>query len=177
MHIVLAVLSLVGVIAVWYWRLKMLSHASRDAKKVVETVVNTPRRLKFRHKTSRTGLAVVQDPREAATIMMVTIAQASGGLSDEHRTAIKGNILRHFKMQAGPADELIEQAIWFSRSGNRPETVVRKMAAYLQPVLREQEQADLAEMLEDVALIGGEPHDDQVYLIGLYLKAVGLSLG
>jgi uncharacterized tellurite resistance protein B-like protein len=177
MHIVLALLSLVGVIAVWYWRLKMLREAGREAKKVAETAVNLPRRLKFRHRTSRTGLAVVADPREAACIMMVTVAQAAGALSDGHRAAIKANILRHFKVQDRDAEDMIEQAVWFSRSGNRPEGVMRKMAAYIRPMLREQEQADLAEMLEDVALVEGEPNDEQVFLIGIYLKAVGLNLG
>ena len=71
MHILLALISLITFLAVWYWRIKMISGAARGGYEAAKTVANLPRKHGFRNKARKAGLRAVTDPREAAAIMML----------------------------------------------------------------------------------------------------------
>ena len=59
MHFLFAILGFLGFIAVWYWRLKALQEVAKDGRKVAETVANLPRKMRFKNKSGKGGLAVV----------------------------------------------------------------------------------------------------------------------
>ena len=89
MHIIGILIGIIGFVAVWYWRLKMLGDVAKDGRKVAETIVNLPRRMMFKHRSGKGGLDVVDDPREAATILMLEVAMARGRLTENQQAAIK----------------------------------------------------------------------------------------
>ena len=126
MHIIVALLGILGFIAVWYWRLKMLQEVAKDGRKLAETVTNLPRKMRFKNKSGKGGLAVVDDPREAATILMLEIAQARGTLTEKQEAAIRGEVMHHFEFTEADANELISQAGWLSRNAGASHVVMSK---------------------------------------------------
>ncbi|MEM9181183.1 MAG: hypothetical protein AAGA89_15825, partial [Pseudomonadota bacterium] len=131
MHILVALIGILGFIAVWYYRLKMLRDAADDGRKAIETVANLPRKMRFKNKSGKGGLSVVDDPREAAAILMLEIAQARGTLTEKQEASIRGEIMHHFEFPEGDANELISQAGWLSRNAGASHVVMSKMTDFV----------------------------------------------
>ncbi len=178
MHIIVALLGILGFIAVWYWRLKMLQQVARDGRKMAETVVNLPRKMRFKQRSGKGGLSVVDDPREAATILMLEIAQARGTLTEKQEAAIRGEIMHHFEFPEDDANELIAQAGWLSRSGGASHVVVSKMTDFVRhsPGMTNKELVDLDGMLVTVSEAEGDPTSSQLDLLVIYRDKTGLRV-
>lgn len=178
MHIIVALLGILGFIAVWYWRLKMLQQVARDGRKMAETVANLPRKMRFKHRSGKGGLAVVDDPREAATILMLEIAQARGTLTEKQEAAIRGEIMHHFEFPEDDANELIAQAGWLSRNGGASHVVMSKMTDFVRhsPGMTNKELVDLDGMLVAVSEAEGDPMPSQLNLLVIYREKTGLRV-
>lgn len=178
MHIIAILLGAVGFIAVWYWRLKMLSDVARDGRKVAETVANLPRKMRFKHKSGKGGLAVVDDPREAATILMLEIAQARGTLTEKQEAVIRAEIMQHFEFIEGDANELISQAGWLSRNAGASHVIMSKMTDFVRNTrgMTDKELVDLDGMLVAVSEAEGNPTESQLDLLTIYREKTGLRV-
>lgn len=178
MHILFALLGFLGFIAVWYWRLKALQEVAKDGRKVAETVANLPRKMRFKNKSGKGGLAVVDDPREAATILMLEIAQARGTLTERQEAAIRGEIMHHFEFQESDANELITQAGWLSRNAGASHAVVSRMTDFVRrsPGMTNKELVDLDGMLVTVSEAEGDPTPSQLDLLVMYREKTGLRV-
>ncbi len=177
MHILIAIVTIISAIGIWYWRLKMLSGAARDAADVAKTVANMPRRLRFAAMTRRSAADVTEDPIEAAFAILCAIALARDDeiSSGETRVLLEAGRVR-FRLAPADAEAVIARGEWLARQVPRPAGLVRRMTDVLIASVPREAQADLAELLEDVVLSEGEPSDEQVRLIGIYLKATGLGV-
>ncbi|MEO1643076.1 MAG: hypothetical protein AAFR74_07040 [Pseudomonadota bacterium] len=178
MHILGILIGLIGFIAIWYYRIKMLQEAAKDGKKVVETVANLPRKMRFKNKTAKAGLDVVDDPREAATILMLEIAQARGTLTANQEATIRGEIMHHFEFTEGDANELMTQAAWLSRNGGAAHIVVARMTDFVKqvPGMGDKELIDLDDMLITVSEAEGVPVGAQLDLISQFRQKAGIKL-
>ncbi len=178
MHIIAALIGIIGFIAVWYWRLKMLHNVARDGRKVAETVANLPRKMRFKHKSGKGGLAVVDDPREAAAILMLEIAQARGTLTEKQEAAIRGEIMHHFDFPEGDSNELIAQAGWLSRNAGASHVVMSRMTDFVRnsPGMTNKELVDLDGMLVTVSEAEGNPTPSQLDLLSIYRDKTGLRV-
>ena len=86
MHVIFAAFAILTAVAVWTWRLRMAKRGLDELGEVAKTVANAPRRLSFKWRAGKGGIELVEDPREAAAIMMMMIALARGApLSPAHR--------------------------------------------------------------------------------------------
>ena len=178
MHILAILIGFVGFIAVWYWRLKMLREVAKDGRKAVETVANLPRKMRFKNKAGKGGLAVVDDPREAATILMLEIAQARGTLTEKQEASIRGEIMHHFEFPEGDANALIGQAGWLSRNAGASHVVMSKMTDFVRksPGMTNKELVDLDGMLVAVSEAEGNPTESQLDLLSIYREKTGLRV-
>lgn len=178
MHILGILLGLVGVIAVWYYRIKVLREAAQDGRKALETVANLPRKMRFRHRSSKAGLEVVDDPREAATILMLEVAQARGTLTAKQETAIRAEIMHHFDLTEADAEELLTQAGWLSRNAGASHVVIARMTDLIRkvPGMTNKELIDLDTMLITVSEAEGAPAPSQLDLINQFRMKAGIRL-
>ena len=167
-----------GFIAVWYWRIKTLQQVAKDGRKVAETVANLPRKMRFKNKSGKGGLSVVDDPREAATILMLEIAQARGTLTERQEAAIRGEVMHHFEFNEDDANALIGQAGWLSRNGGASHVVMSKMTDFVRqsPGMTAKELVDLDGMLVAVSEAEGDPTDNQLDLLTIYRDKTGLRV-
>ena len=178
MHIFILIFSVLSFIAVWYWRLKVLQEVARDGRKAVETVSNLPRRLKFKRRAGKRGMHLVTDPREAATALMLEIAQVRGPLTEVQNTAIRAEIMHHFEFKETDAETLIQQVGWLVRGEGPSERVINRMTDLIQasPDLGPKQIVDLDGMLVAVTEAEGSPTSDQMQLLELYRKKTGLKV-
>ena len=131
MQFLVILLGVFGFIAVWYWRIKALQEVAKDGRKIAETVGNLHRKLRFKNKTGKLGLAAVDDPREAAAILMLEIAQARGTLTERQEAAVRGEVMHHFEFNEADSNSLITQAGWLSRNGGASHVVMSKMTDFV----------------------------------------------
>jgi uncharacterized tellurite resistance protein B-like protein len=178
MHILGLLIGLIGFIAVWYWRLKVLRDVARDGRKIAETVANLPRKMRFKNRSGKAGLSVVDDPREAATILMLEVAQARGALTGNQEATIRAEIMHHFDFTEADATELMAQAGWLSRNGGAAHVVVARMTDFIKqvPGMGNKELVDLDSMLVAVSEAEGAPSPSQLDLISQFRQKASLKV-
>lgn len=178
MHVIVALMGFLGFLAVWYWRLKALHQVTKDGRKVVETVTNLPRKMRFKNKSGKGGLGVVDDPREAAAILMLEIAQARGTLTERQEAIIRGEIMHHFEFQESDANALLTQAGWLSRNAGASHVVMSKMTDFVRnsPGMSGKELVDLDGMLVAISEAEGDPTESQLDLLTIYREKTGLRV-
>ncbi|MEO1475803.1 MAG: hypothetical protein AAFS13_05425, partial [Pseudomonadota bacterium] len=130
MHILIAILTALGALAAWYYRLKMIGGAAKDIGRVAERVANAPRKFAFMQRAAQTGLKSVDDPREAAAILMVLVAGGQGGkvLTDPQRDVIMAETAEHFELNDEEAEALLVHAQWMVRDVEVTSGVGERMA-------------------------------------------------
>ncbi|MEL7042929.1 MAG: hypothetical protein AAGL90_15520 [Pseudomonadota bacterium] len=178
MQILALIIGFIGFAAVWYWRIKALQEVAKDGRKVAETVANLPRKMRFKNKSGKSGLGVVDDPREAAAILMLEIAQARGTLTEKQEATVRGEIMHHFEYTEADANGLITHAGWLSRNGGASHVVMSKMTDFVRnaPGMTGKELVDLDGMLVAVSEAEGDPTESQLDLLTIYREKTGLRV-
>ena len=178
MHILGLIIMLLISAAVWYSRLKALGGAARDAGKVAQRVRNAPRKFAFKHRAGQTGLNAVDDPREAATILMVLVsgAFAAEPLDDVHRNLMDKEIMAAFEFSLKEADELITLALWRVQDVDFPQATARRMSKLIarDPDLPHAAKADLDDILGKLLKARWDAAPVCEEVVDIYRNSVGL---
>ncbi len=178
MQVLLFLLGILVAIGVWSWRLHMARDGLHEAGKLARTAINMPRKLAFQYRAGKGGLSLIEDPREAAAIMMMEIARARGGPLTENQTAaIDREIMHHFEFGQEEADALTAHAAWATNSAPPPAQTMRKLSQMIvsSSVLGSKEIIDLDAMLVSVSEAEGLPTRDQLALLQVYRDRAGLK--
>ena len=177
MHIIAAIFGILAAISIWYWRLQQASRGARHVAEATKTVANMPRRLAFKYKSGKGGLALIDDPREAAAIMMMEVALARGALSEAQNQAMIEEMMRHFSFTKSEAEDLVAHAGWVNRSTPAPHVVMEKMSALIlkDSGLGPRQIVDMDSMLVLVSEANGLPTEEQLSLIQIFRNKAGLK--
>lgn len=178
MHILLGILGILIAIGVWVWRLQMAKRGLDVAVDVAKTVANAPRRFAFKYKIGQGGLDLIDDPREAASIMLVLVALGRDGqLSDRQTQVIEREIAEHFRVSPGDAEELAAHAAWVARTCPPAEEAMRVLSRKIvsAPQLGPKEVVDLDAMLVAVSEAEELPTRAQLVLLQVYRNLAGLK--
>lgn len=178
MHILLAVITILSAIGIWAYRVRMAKRGLDEVADMARTVANAPRRMAFRYKAGKSGIDLIEDPREAAALMMVMLAQArSGSVTSRQGDAIEAEIQRHFSFSAQDAAELVEHACWVARIHKLDVEDMRRLSRLIvtAPQLGPKEVVDLDTMLVTVSEAEGLPVREQLALLQAYRDMAGLK--
>jgi len=87
-------------------------------------------------------------------------------------------IMQNFEFSEEEAGELVTAAGWLGRDAIAPYIVLQKMTRLIlnSPGLGPEQFVDLANMLDEVALIEGGPFPEQVSLIRVFREQAGLRV-
>lgn len=176
MHILVFIIGVITAISVWYWRMQMLGRAARDGADMAKAAANMPRKLRFQHKAGKGGLKLVNDPREAAAVIMLEIARASGEVSREHKEIMAARMADEFDMDPDEAEALVTHAAWLTREAPAPHVVVARMTDLLlkTPGIGPKEIVDLDDILVAVSEAEGQPSPEQLGLLQAYRNKAGV---
>lgn len=177
MHIVGLIIAIASAIALWTWRAQRAAEAARELEGIAKTAANLPRKLAFKRKTGKGGLQLIDDPREAATIMMLEIGRAGREYSRDTRDVIEDIIIKEFELEAEDAAALIEHATWVLRDAPVADAVITRMSKMIlqQDAIGPKEIVDLDGMLVAVSEADGLPNPDQLSLLQTFRNLVGLK--
>jgi hypothetical protein len=115
MHILVAIVSLLGIIGVILWRLHMATEAAKGLAETASDARGLVRRWRWQRKLARNPLDLIQDPREAAVAMMVAVAQSDGAMTDRERQVIVTELVARIGATERQAEELLAHGRWLTR--------------------------------------------------------------
>lgn len=174
MHIVLGLIGLLAAAGFWIYRIRDAARGAQELGELAGEAANLPRKMRFQHKARKKALEVIDDPREAAAVLMLGVARGQGEITVEQKRAISAQIQQNFELDAESADELLARAGWISSDIKDPQTLVRKMIDFIRIRLGEAELRQLDQMLREIANIDGEPHPAQLEFIAACRSRSGL---
>lgn len=127
-----------------------------------------------RERAAAEPLRAINDPREAALVMMMRLAQARGEVTPEQRAAIAARA-EAVLMMDGALDQKLTLADYAARQANSSVTVVDVLSQLFTDRLDEVERRQLLDMLEAVAAIHGGPTEKQTEMLIRMAGKLGLS--
>lgn len=172
MHILLSILGTLATTVFVLWRLHMAAHMASDLVDVASSARGFIRRWRWRRKVSINPIDLVEDPREAASILMVAVAQADGPITDHERAAILVQMQSRFGATPQQSIELLARAQWMVREGVDAAEVMRRLRPVIERTCDARHRRELIEMLTDVASADGRQDETTAFDIQRYGKAL-----
>jgi uncharacterized tellurite resistance protein B-like protein len=153
MHIVLALLAILGGGAFWWYRMRNIADAASEVHDVAGRAWGKYKRAKFRNKVNDSPLEAVQDPTAAAMIMLLAIAKADGPISERAEAMIAR--IASEDMQADDATELMTFSKWVAGHVVDPNDVARRYSKLWGNALNLEERRQFLDMARRIAAVDG----------------------
>lgn len=180
MHITVMILGVVVAIVTWYSRFRMIGQVAKDAKGLADRLGNAPRKFAFMRRSRQTGLKAVDDPTEAAAILMVLVsgARTPEDLSEQSRTVFTEEVTALLDLSQAEADALLTHAVWMVRAVDLPLPVARRMTKVIvkTPGIGSKELIDLDSILVIMSEANGPSELGGRELLQVYRDVAGLSV-
>lgn len=163
MHILIGLIVTIGTIAWWILR---LSRGARQVMGAAETVSGLHKKIRDRKARPPKGFETIQGPVDAATLLMVSVAQRAGHetLREAERTQIARELLDHMALEPNNADAAIQQAEMEALSRIDKQQTLIAMTGFLKSTVTREESRQLARMLGRVADAGGRKREQLEYI-------------
>jgi uncharacterized tellurite resistance protein B-like protein len=159
MHILLGFLTLLGVAAYWYFRMRDVGQAAGEIVDAAGRVRGAYKRKQFRKKVESSPIAAVEDPVAATTAMLVALASMDGRISPEAEAAIKEEM--RSIMKVGDPTEAFTFAQWVADHVIDPNDLSLKFSKLWLSKLTPAERSDVYAMAMRIVALDGPPTDLQ----------------
>jgi uncharacterized tellurite resistance protein B-like protein len=167
--VAVVVLSIAFWVAYWFVRMGGVDHF--QAKKAERK--ESAQLAKAREGERTAALRAVDDPRDAAAILMFLLARTGGDPTREQVAAIERVVQRHFGFDS-ELTERVTQARFLAGRAESFEQAAGLLSDLLNKRLTLDERHELLEMLEEVARVDG-PSLVQTEAIGTLNRRIGLA--
>lgn len=174
MHIIASILGAISILIVVLWRLQQAAWLARDVADAAGGTGRAIRRWRWRRKVNVNPIDLIEDPREAASVLMVTVARADGEMSDIERAAIADQIVQHFGATSQQATALLTRSNWMVREGVDTQEIMRRVMPLLQQSTNAEQRRDLIDMLTTVAAADGRHDEMTTFDIYHFSKKLGV---
>lgn len=172
----IAILTSLAVLVFWLSRAASNAHHITDA---ANELANLPRKRRFMKNADKHGTDLIDDPREAAAVLMVAVARlrGDGRVNDEERGKMIALLHEYMAIDPAEGEDFIDNVRWLTRDYKQADSVLRPMVNFLRKTISSSEADDLAHMITEISLADGSPTTDQVHLIKKYREYMGLNVG
>lgn len=173
MHIIVLIIG--TALGVMFW-LNRMGRGASEVIDVAENLANMPRRNRHKRAVNRRGLALVETPVEAATVLMLSISRMSEDrrLSSQERARIERQLVLHMQMEADDADGMTRQMEMVHDDVTLPEATLFPMVDILLPAIGKDDARRLADMMNAVAEVHGKTNE-QAEFVRRYRERMGLG--
>lgn len=167
------ILLIVSTLAFWtlYWFVQMGGIEHFQRRKVARK--EEARRQEAREASRTAPLRAVEDPRDAAAILMVLIARQNGDPTREQIAAIEGKLRSVFGFERDLAERMT-QARFLARQADSFEQAAAVFAKLFRQKLTRAECDQLIDMLEEIAR-HDTPSELQFEAIAAFKPLLGLA--
>ena len=174
MHIIISVL--IGIATLVFW----LGRAAQGAREIADTaqeISNLPRKLRYRKKAGRKGLDLIEEPVEAATILMISIARMDdlGRVSDNQATAIADQLVDNMQLSRDDATDMVLQLRSLSQHLKQPDSALYPMLEILRGKVDKADAFSLSAMMLEVAETNTPARPDQENFIHRFEERMGIG--
>lgn len=162
MHILVGLLTLLGLIAVWWWRIRAAGAAAREVGQVTDDVQAALRRFKYQRRAGQHPAESLDDPRLAASGMMAAVARLKGDLTADQMNQLRVECRAAFRVAQSEADDIAAYGRWLAAQSQDPDDAIRRLVPIVRDGADPEAHGDLVRMLERIAAVeGGAPNDLQ----------------
>jgi hypothetical protein len=172
MQIILGLVAILGGLAFWWWRIKMISEATSEIGDVAGRAWGRYKRNRFRMKVEDSPVESVDDPAVAAVVMLLTLVKELRPLNDLDERLIRQEIVDEMKL-AKP-DELMIFSKWVASHVTDASNVAIRYAKLWTGSLDSSERKSLVEMAERIVHRTGGPNARQTLCISKLRERLGL---
>ena len=155
MHIIIAVVTLLGAAALWYWRVKAAREAGGEILDTANDVRLAARRLMYKRKHIVHPADSVDDPRLAASGIVVAVATMDTPISQAEITALTNACQSTFDVTEREALDIVSFGRWVSGQCNTNGEAVRRLSKVVLKTAGVDAGADLIAMIQEVATADG----------------------
>lgn len=145
MHILLALLGIVGGGLFWWYRVRTLGDAASDVIDTAGKARGYLRRRKIRTQHEHSPLTAIDDPVLAAATVIFSIISEDTPVTDSHYEAVRDAIIDI--SDPAKADEAVIYAKWAAGQIDDTVTVIEKTSPFLRQRLNEAEKRELIDMV------------------------------
>lgn len=149
MHILLAILSALGVIAFFLIRANQASQAAQELGESAGGVLGYFRRMMFRRKATQHPLTLIEDPREAVASLLVALAKDKGDLAERQLSELETMLSKRLEIQH--AKDVLALARWNVKDNSDSGSVWQRVAKLLTSACTEEQKQDVLNMCEEIA--------------------------
>jgi hypothetical protein len=153
MHIILGLVAVLGGVAFWWWRLKMVSEAANEIGDVAGRAWGKYKRYKFRKKVEDSPLEAVDDPIAAGVVMMLAMANEAGPMTEAVEKAVRQEVVNG--MGVSDPLELLTFSKWVATHVQDANNVSLRYAKLWGGALSYQERKSFSDMVERVTEAAG----------------------
>ena len=176
MHILIGVITLLGVLAVWYWRFKMAREAGGELLDAANDLRSAVRRLNYKRKHNKHPAESIDDARLAASGIAVAVATMDAPLSQTEIAALSASAQKTFNIAASEADDIVAFGRWIADQCGTPSEAVRRLSKALLRTAGAEAGPDMIRMINDVATADGrELGESEVDAIGTVRRTLGIA--
>ncbi|MEO1493991.1 MAG: TerB family tellurite resistance protein [Pseudomonadota bacterium] len=155
MHIIIGVITLLGIAAVWYYRFKMARDASGELLEGANDVRLAARRLMKLRKHRTHPADAVDDPRLAAAGIAVAIATLDAPMSEAEMRALAGASERIFNVTQSKAEDIVAFGRWIPGQCATNHEAVSRLSKVVNRLAGAEAGPDLIAMITEVATADG----------------------
>ncbi len=155
MHVLMGLLAAIGLVAGILWRIRMASEGAREIVGTARDARSAVRKWGWQRKFNRSMLNDITDPREAASAMMVAVAQEDGAMTETESKLIQRLIRAHFQVDEAEAGELFAFGRFLAQDVGDLGEYLRRLSKPIVRVCSHKEQSDLVTMLHAVGSADG----------------------
>ena len=148
MHIIIAIVGLLGAGAFWWYRLKYMGQAANEVVDKIGSVRGSIKRKKLRKQASLSPLTAVDDPVIAAATLVIAIAADDMPLGEAREAALREAIAGI--SSPAKADEALIYGKWAADQIDDTVVVIDKLSPMLRDRLDDGEKEELLDMVAAV---------------------------
>jgi len=176
MHIIISIFVAIGAILFW---LSRAANNARDVADAAQELSNLPRKLRYRKQAGKQGLDLIEEPVEAAAILMISIARMDGlrRVSDKQAEAISGQLETQMLLPADDAKDMVIQLRSLTQYLKQADSTLFPMIKLLQTKVTKSEAKDLSSMMLDVAATDDPVNEEQSNFIRRFEERMGIGAG
>ncbi|WP_049722967.1 hypothetical protein [Gilvimarinus polysaccharolyticus] len=163
MHILIAIITAVGGLV---WALVRLQNSGIDLSSF--NPFFWARRRSWEKKHGTKPIHTIDDPMEAASVLVVAMAELKAPLTKEAKNSVLNSFVDEFKIDAKTATEMYTSSAYLLADVVNIAAEVKHILALTLSEFQERHIASLSSMLNLAATVEGSPSDEQQSL----LKAV-----
>jgi uncharacterized tellurite resistance protein B-like protein len=157
-----------------FWAFRYFTDAAHEGREAIRDMKGLYRSGKWSKRVGKRLIENLQDPREAAAILLYQIASYDGAVTDRQKSAMVSEMRRAFNADQETAEGLYAFARMACGELNDASNSLKKILKPIEAACTDEEKRGLVDMLLKVAEVEGAVSDTQHRLIGETRRALAV---